>query len=223
MTIGVVVESFSYVFQLVGGAKSITREEMRAFKKVWAEFASESGHLQRDKLVPFLGVSLAHLYDCYLFTHSLQKLSGVFEVRIYPVEYSVTNLRESAKADADADSWMSTSQVFDGVDVGKLNRILNGLDSAKLRKRRTLYARVFNEAMISQEPGKGISFTNMLLMLAHHKLIDDREALVYVLSLLAEQNQTKVFFFSVLRTSSREPRSTNSLTTWSTWIVYDLC
>ncbi|KAI0069618.1 hypothetical protein K474DRAFT_1063693 [Panus rudis PR-1116 ss-1] len=31
---------------------------------------------------------------------------------------------------------------------------------------------------MTHEPGKGISFTNMLLLLAHHKLIVDREALV---------------------------------------------
>ena len=53
-----VVESFSYVFQLVGGAKSITREEMRAFKKVWAEFANpRTGYLEKGQIVPFLGVS----------------------------------------------------------------------------------------------------------------------------------------------------------------------
>lgn len=62
--------------------------------------------------------------------------------------------------------------------MSKLNRILGGIDNVKIRKRRTLFSRIYHEAMISQEPGKGISFTNMLLMLAHHKLIDDREALV---------------------------------------------
>ena len=56
--IGVVVESFSYVFQLVGGAKSITREEMRAFKKVWAEFANQrTGYLEKHQLIPFFAVS----------------------------------------------------------------------------------------------------------------------------------------------------------------------
>jgi voltage-dependent calcium channel len=56
--IGVVVESFSYVFQLVGGTKAITREEMRSFKKVWAEFANpRTGYLEKGNLVPFLGVS----------------------------------------------------------------------------------------------------------------------------------------------------------------------
>ena len=64
-----------------------------------------------------------------------------------------------------------------GIDVVKLHRILNGPDNAKIRKRKMLYTRMYNEAMIFQEPGKGISFTHMLLILAHHKLIDDREAL----------------------------------------------
>lgn len=52
------MESFSYVFQMSDGAKSITREEMRAFKKVWAEFANpKTGNLERSRLVPFFGVS----------------------------------------------------------------------------------------------------------------------------------------------------------------------
>lgn len=59
MFTGVVVENFSYVFQTTGGAKSITREEMRAFKKVWAEFANQkSGYLERNRFVPFFAVSI---------------------------------------------------------------------------------------------------------------------------------------------------------------------
>lgn len=57
INVGVVVENFSYVFQTTGGAKSITREEMRAFKKVWAEFANQkTGFLERNHFVPFFAV-----------------------------------------------------------------------------------------------------------------------------------------------------------------------
>jgi hypothetical protein len=60
---GLVVENFSYVYQTTGGAKSVTREEMRAFKKVWAEFANPKTELlERAQLVPFLGVS----FSCFL-------------------------------------------------------------------------------------------------------------------------------------------------------------
>lgn len=53
-----VVENFSYVFQTSGGgAKSVTREQMRAFKKIWAEFANpRTGYLERSRFVPFFGV-----------------------------------------------------------------------------------------------------------------------------------------------------------------------
>ena len=57
-----VVESFYYVFQMTGGAKSITREEMRAFKKVWAEFANpKTGYLERQNFVRFFGVCFPYL------------------------------------------------------------------------------------------------------------------------------------------------------------------
>lgn len=43
---------------MTGGAKEITREEMRAFKKVWAEYANpKTGYLEREKFVKFFGVS----------------------------------------------------------------------------------------------------------------------------------------------------------------------
>ena len=52
-----VVENFSYVFQLAGGAKSVDREQMRAFKKVWAEYANQrTGYLEHANFVPFFGV-----------------------------------------------------------------------------------------------------------------------------------------------------------------------
>jgi hypothetical protein len=55
--IGVVVESFSYVYQTRGGAKAITQEETRAFKKIWEEFAnSKTGFLERPQFVPFFRV-----------------------------------------------------------------------------------------------------------------------------------------------------------------------
>lgn len=105
---------------------------------------------------------------------SVKKLSGVFEVRIYPSEFGVQQLLSASQASSD--SWRSV--VVDGIDVTKLNKLLGSVDNTKIRKRRAVYSKLYHEAMISQEPGKGISFTNMLLMLAHHKLIDDREALV---------------------------------------------
>ena len=65
------MESFSYVFQLVDGAKSITREEMRAFKKVWAEFANpRTGYLEKPNYVPFFAVCVINSDFALVLTFS---------------------------------------------------------------------------------------------------------------------------------------------------------
>ncbi|KAF8585271.1 hypothetical protein K439DRAFT_1632798 [Ramaria rubella] len=167
MFTGVVVENFSYVFQLAGGAKSVDREQMRAFKKVWAEFANQrTGYLERSKFVPFFG-----------------KLTGVFEVRIYPAEYQVKRLVVEART-------MEEHGPAE-IDLSKLHAILSTIDSESIRQRRLLYNRLYHEARLSFERGKGISFTNMLLMLAHNKLITDKEALS-VKDILARQETMRM-------------------------------
>ncbi|KAF8063493.1 Ion transport protein-domain-containing protein [Lyophyllum atratum] len=161
MFTGVVVENFSYVFQTsAGGAKSITREQMRSFKKVWAEFANpRTGYLERHRFVPFFG-----------------KLSGAFEVKIYPTEYSIPNITEVCRESSEPEmNW--SSRIIEGVDMGKLEAVLSGLDYTAIRRRRAIYSRLYHEASISHQQGRGISFNDMLILLAHHKLIVDGEAL----------------------------------------------
>jgi len=132
---------------------------MRSFKKVRAEFSyQQTGHLELDQ-----------------FTTFFSKLSGVFEVRIYPVEYRISNIVEVCK-DLGEETW--SPRVVDGLNLSKLERILDGIDYAEIRKRKAIYTRLYHEARISQEPGLGISFPHMLTLLAHHKLIVDAEALV---------------------------------------------
>lgn len=63
------------------------------------------------------------------------------------------------------------------VDVRRVESQVKGIDSAKVRERRRIFSRLYHEARISEEPGRGISFTSMLFMLAHYKLIDDEKAL----------------------------------------------
>jgi hypothetical protein len=108
---------------------------------------------------------------------SPQKLSGVFEVRIYPVDYRISNIFEICKQPPGEEDW--TPRVVDGLDLNKLKRILDGIDYAEVRKRKAVYIRLYHEAIsISYEQGFGISFPDMLTLLAHHKLIVDAESLV---------------------------------------------
>jgi voltage-dependent calcium channel len=76
---GVVVENFSYVFQTsTGGAKSITREQMRSFKKVWAEFANpQTGYLERPQFVRFFGVSVFCALQRVIYSSTPETERGV--------------------------------------------------------------------------------------------------------------------------------------------------
>ena len=100
-------------------------------------------------------------------------------MKIHPGEYSIPNIVNHCRGSADSEmNW--SPRIVAGIDVGKLEAVLSGLDYEAIRKRRAVYSRLYHEASISHEPGRGISFNDMLILLAHHKLIVDGEALVYV-------------------------------------------
>ncbi|EIW66778.1 hypothetical protein TREMEDRAFT_40774 [Tremella mesenterica DSM 1558] len=164
MFTGVVVESFAYVYQMPGGA-SLNREEMRAFKKVWAEFDVErTGYIRKKDFIKFFS-----------------QLSGVFEVRPYPPEYSVHNIIRSSIPDPVANASgrvLVAKGVEYAVDVRKVETLVERIDFNRVRDRRRVFNRLYHEARISEEPGRGISFTHMLMMLSHYKLIDDEKALL---------------------------------------------
>ena len=116
-----------------------------------------------------------------------QKLSGVFEVRLYPIEYTIPNILRASIPDPVANAsgklFVATG-VKQAVDVRRVESLLHQIDYDKVRKRRQTFARLFNEARISEEPGRGISFTAMLMMIAHYTLIDDEKALQYVCTIV---------------------------------------
>jgi hypothetical protein len=110
----------------------------------------------------------------------LQALNGIFEVRIYPAEYSVRYLNAKLKHEA---TFLSPSDtrpppVGDDATADRLNRILSPLDQGEVRKRRRLYNRLYHEARLLIQYKRGLEFTETLELLAHYKLIVDREALV---------------------------------------------
>ncbi|OCF43572.1 high-affinity cell membrane calcium channel [Kwoniella heveanensis CBS 569] len=163
MFTGVVVESFAYVYQRPGGS-SLNREEMRAFKRLWAEFDTErTGYIRRRDFIRFFS-----------------RLTGVLEVRPYPIEFSIPNMVRQALPDP-VDNATGKAYVVNGVkravDLRRVEAQIAQIDYRRVRERRQLFSRLYNEARISEEPNKGISFTAMLMMLAHYKLIDDEKAL----------------------------------------------
>ncbi|KAG9050174.1 calcium channel protein [Tulasnella sp. UAMH 9824] len=149
MFTGVVVENFSYVFQLNNSRGSINRHEMRAFKKVWALFDVEgTGFLTSASIVPFLS-----------------KLSGIFEVRTYPIEFSIGKIMEQSQANLNEPRTVysapviSNPQKSNNIDIRRLGDVISQIDQREITRRRATYIRLYHEAKITAESGKGISFT----------------------------------------------------------------
>ncbi|GAA6027992.1 hypothetical protein JCM8097_001819 [Rhodosporidiobolus ruineniae] len=172
LLLGAVIENFGFAYQTYGGkVTSITREQMRGFKKVWGQFDPEqTGYLQPKDIGRFL-----------------HRLSSVFEVRIYREEWSLRNLQASARRDV---TNQHASPAFyhyladrnklslDKVDLDKLGRLIDGIDADEVRQRREIHLHVYHEAKLEADNSiKGISFTKMLTLIAHYRLIDDDSAL----------------------------------------------
>lgn len=62
--------------------------------------------------------------------------------------------------------------VVQGYDVDALNRALDEIDYKEVSDRKRIFNRLYQEALLTEDPQRGISFTKMLLMLATYKLID---------------------------------------------------
>jgi hypothetical protein len=99
---------------------------------------------------------------------------------MYPIGCSISNLVRSSIPDP-VDNAAGRLTVAVGtrraVDIRQVEAQLDRIDYQQVRERRRLYSRLYNEARLSEEPGKGISFNAMLVLLAHYKLIEDENAL----------------------------------------------
>jgi len=182
MFTGLVVDNFAYVFQLYGKVKAIDREEVRRFKEAWAQVDRErTGYLTRDQFIPFFS-----------------RLTCAFDVSIYPEELKMRNLfcyginssgnptggsGDTIIGDDESKTGGSrviiTSQVNPSnvLDVGALNSRLAKVDWNQLNERKELFNHLYQEALLTEKAGRGISFNRMMLLLAHYKLIEDEQAM----------------------------------------------
>ncbi|KAL2269870.1 hypothetical protein VTJ83DRAFT_2054 [Remersonia thermophila] len=164
--VSLIYESFSYVYQRTSGLAAVDREEIRRFKEAWRSVdPAGTGFISKEAFPRLLG-----------------ELSGVFEMRIYDNEDSVRAILEYARNDNDAASIrhasiVSKSQYPTTIDLKKLNERLSMIDVAKVRERRRRFNIFFEEVMVSADPERGISFTTVLMLLAHYNIINDNKSL----------------------------------------------
>ncbi|UZJ57456.1 hypothetical protein CBS101457_006776 [Exobasidium rhododendri] len=206
MFTGTVVENFSYVFQL-GGQPSLSREQVRNLKQAWAHYdPTRSGYLAKSHIVGFLS-RLDGALDVKMHPRdaSLQSLKqNTLVARASVPNHSNTpnmssrfaRLKSPLVKDTDADKghfmwppspsspspYSKTDFIAEGINITRLNQQLSTLDYVEIRRRKHRFERIYNEALIiAEQPANvlkgGIPFSEMLILLAHYKLINDDEAL----------------------------------------------
>ncbi|CAG8775457.1 5806_t:CDS:2, partial [Acaulospora morrowiae] len=124
------------------------------------------------------------------------KLEGSFQVRIYDSEHLISNLISNSRVvytpAGEVDTGKTTSSILTDrkpnplvegdIDIRKLEQNIKNISPSKTFERKRIYNMIYQEAMLSTERDvlgneKGISFTNMLLLLAHYKLVNDEKCL----------------------------------------------
>lgn len=161
--VSLIYESFSYVYQRSSGIAAVDRDEIRRFKEAWRSVdPAGTGFISKESFPRLLG-----------------ELSGVFEMRIYDAEDSVSRILEDVRNDPSPSRHTSiaTTSALSGVDIDRLNRRLAQIDVAKVRERRRRFNIFFEEVMVSADPDRGIAFTTVLMILAHYNIINDSKSL----------------------------------------------
>lgn len=162
--VSLIFESFSYVYQRSSGLAAVDRDEIRRFKEAWRSVDPRgTGYISKDT-----------------FPRLLSELSGVFEMRIYTHDNTVRQILEDVRdvQPPSRHASISTSAALNNdVDIKSLNRRLSEIDVLTVRERRRRYNLFYEEVMVSADPDKGISFTTVLMILAHYNIINDSKSL----------------------------------------------
>lgn len=163
--VSLIYESFSYVYQRSSGMAIVDRDEIRRFKEAWRSVDPDgTGYITKEAFPRLLG-----------------ELSGVFQMRVYDPDDSVRSILEDVQNDPMTARHMSiatsTQTTHRDVDLDKLNRRLARLDVVKIREKRRRFNVFYEEVMVSADPDRGISFTTVLMILAHYNIISDSKSL----------------------------------------------
>ena len=100
-------------------------------------------------------------------------------MRIYDGDFSIGRLIEECSVASKRTSELPVQgheQKAD-IDIKKLNQRLAQLPINEIRRRRARMNLFYEEVLVSADADKGIAFTSLLMILAHHKVINDNKSL----------------------------------------------
>lgn len=90
---------------------------------------------------------------------------------IYDEKYKIKQIMQECKTGGVGPGFV------DGIDLAKLNKYLADLPVRQCQERRYRFNLFYEEVMVMADRELGVAFTSVLLILAHHKIIDDHKSL----------------------------------------------
>jgi voltage-dependent calcium channel len=98
---------------------------------------------------------------------------------IYDGDISVQSILHDCQVNSREFPRSSTrsGRVVEGVDLDMLNERLSTIPVAEIRRRRARMNIFYQEILVSADPDRGISFTSLLMILAHYNVINDTKSL----------------------------------------------
>ena len=107
-------------------------------------------------------------------------------MRIYDGDFTVGRLIEECSSASKRTSELPVQghEQKPDIDLQKLNQRIAQLPIAEIRRRRARMNLFYEEVLVSADPDKGIAFNSLLMILAHHKVINDNKSLRYALQSL---------------------------------------
>ncbi|KAG2214396.1 hypothetical protein INT47_000952 [Mucor saturninus] len=154
--VAVVADNFSYVYQIKANFSLVNRDEIRKFKMIWASVDTErTGYISASQYMTLW-----------------RKLEGIFTVRIFEPEYSYKNLVKECSTNT------VNEEAGHHLDMHALNEKLNQLDKREIHAKRHDLEKIYWETALVESTARGVSFNQMLLMLAQRKLIVPENSLI---------------------------------------------
>ena len=103
-------------------------------------------------------------------------------MRIYDGDHTILSILEDCRMDPTSARHPSPNpaKFVDGVDLDKLRHRVAQIPVDQVRRRRRKLNIFCEEVMVSADPDRGISFTSVLMILAHYNVITDTKSLRYV-------------------------------------------
>ena len=160
--VSLIYESFSNIYlELTNKAGALRRQDIRSFKAAWAVVDPlGTGYIQ-PSLLPQL----------------LKRLQGGLSMNIYDEQFSIKTLMNASREPGQT---LQTSGTHSHVNLEKFNEMLGNLPIERIRSRKRILNKVYEEVNLLSDPRLGVSFSEVLLILVNHKIINLRMCLRYV-------------------------------------------